>query len=430
MIPSCSAQQTYFSVPPPDAPELAARGSYSVGVRTLTVTHASQVDILKFDSTTGKAPVYDRPLTIELWYPARIPAGQTETTVYSSAMPGATPRPGVPSTFTIAGKALRDAPPAPGGPFPLVVVSHGYPGSRTFLTYLTENLASKGYVVAAIDHTDSVFGDVKGFASTLLNRSQDQLFTIDALTTGKSLPQDLRAMVDASKVAIVGYSMGGYGAVQSAGAGLSTSGLPAKLVPGAYFAPLVDGSPEFRSIKRESLKAVVAIAPWGAQPPFNSWDAPSFANIRVPSLFIVGDQDDVSGYLPGVRTIFDGAVNSDRCLLVYENARHNVGGNPSPPIGLDFVGEESFSEPVWRKDRITAINQHFITAFLDLVLKGDESRRSFLHVAPERSNEGVWPLPAGVSVGAAYASDGQKYWKGFQRRWAVGLEMHCATPAR
>ena len=76
----------------------------------------------------------------------------------------------------------------PGKSFPLVVVSHGYPGSRTFLTYLTENLASKGYVVAAIDHTDSVWGDIKPFPSTLFNRSSDQLFTIRALTEQASKP--------------------------------------------------------------------------------------------------------------------------------------------------------------------------------------------------------------------------------------------------
>jgi hypothetical protein len=34
------------------------------------------------------------------------------------------------------------------------------------MTYLTENLASKGYVVAAIDHTDSVFGAQAAFVST------------------------------------------------------------------------------------------------------------------------------------------------------------------------------------------------------------------------------------------------------------------------
>ncbi len=81
---------------------------------------------------------------------------------YESAMPGSA-GPDAPKTFLVPGKALRDAPPAAGERFPLVIVSHGYPGSRTFLTYLTENLASKGYVVAAIDHTDSVFGRQAAF---------------------------------------------------------------------------------------------------------------------------------------------------------------------------------------------------------------------------------------------------------------------------
>ncbi len=427
----CCAQQKYFSVPPVDAPQLAARGAYGVGVRTIDITHPGQIDILHFDKTTGKAPLYDRPLKIEIWYPAIIPAGQAETTVYTSAMVGATARPGVPKTFEIDGKALRNAAPVKDGPFPLVIVSHGYPGSRTFLTYLTENLASKGYVVAAIDHTDSVFGAVREFSSTLLNRSNDQLFTIDALSRqAKESGNFLNGIVDSSKVAIVGYSMGGYGAVQSAGAGLSPNGLPAKLVPGKYLEPLTAGNPAFQALKRDNLKAVVAIAPWGAQPPFNSWDANAFAEILIPALFIVGDQDDVSGYGPGVQHIFEGAVNSERCMLVYENARHNVGGNPPPAIPLDFTGEESFTEPVWRKDRITAINQHFITAFLDLYLKGDQTRRSFLYVTPEKSNDGQWPLAMGASVGAAYATEEQKYWKGFQRRWAVGLEMHCAAAAK
>jgi hypothetical protein len=50
-------------------------------------------------------------------------------------------------------------------------------------------------------------------------------------------------------------------------------------------------------------------------------------------------------------------------------------------------------------------------------------------VDPEISNEGKWPLTPGVSVGAKF-SDGTNYWKVFQRRWALGLEMHCsaATP--
>lgn len=425
-----SADPVFFSVPGVDAPELAARGPHAVGVRTIQLVHKDQVDILKFDKATGKAPLADRPLPVEAWYPATIPPGQVERTTYTSAMPGRLPA-GMPKTFSIAGKALRDAPPS-NGTWPLVIISHGYPGSRLFLTYLGENLASKGYIAVAIDHTDSVFGEVRGFPSTLLNRSNDQLFTIDEFTRMASDKANfLAGKIDTKNVAIIGYSMGGYGALASAGAGYSQNGTASKLVPGGYFDALTLTGSAFSARHHDNLKAIVAIAPWGAQPPHNNWDDAGFAAIKIPSLFIVGDQDDISEYRPGVKKAFDHAINSQRCMLVYQNARHNVGGNPPPPEAhADFTTLESFDEPVWRKDRIAAINQHFVTAFLDLYLKGDQSKRSYLNVPTKKSNDGVWPLPPGQNVGAAYskgpdAQPGVTYWKGFQRRFAVGLEMYC-----
>jgi len=420
---------TFFSVPPADAPELAPRGPYSVGVRTIEIKNPNQVDILNFDKTTGKAPIYDRPLTIEVWYPATIPPGAQERTVYEMGFPsGGAGFEGAPKTVSVTGKALRDAPPVKGSLFPLVVVSHGYPGSRYFLTYLTENLASKGYIVAAIDHTDSVFGREKAFQSTLLNRANDQLFTAGALDElAGHTGHFLNGILDSSHVAIVGYSMGGYGALASAGAGYSPSSMGHGFVPGGYFADWEAGSPKYQARLRKEVQAVVAISPWGSQPPYNAWDAAGLAGIHIPMLVIAGNQDDVSDYANGIKPAFEKAVHSDRCMLVYENARHNVGGNPAPQEALPaFVTREFFEEPVWRKDRITAINQHFITAFLDLTLKGDESKRAYLHVAPEISNDGKWPLPPGASVGAKF-NDGTDYWKGFQRRWALGLEMHCSA---
>jgi predicted dienelactone hydrolase len=379
--------QEAFSVPPVDSPELAARGRYGVGVRTIEIVHTGQVDILKFDKATGKAPLYDRPLTLEVWYPAVIPASSVERVVWEQAIPR-----GITGSFRTVGKALRDAAPVSGERFPLVVVSHGYPGSRIFMSYLSENLASKGYVVAAIDHTDSVFGKVAGFESTLLNRSADQLFTIEAM----SGVEFLKGTLDDSRVAIVGYSMGGYGALATAGAGYSKQGGSARLVPGGYFDAWIAGDPRFEGLKRDRIKAMVAIAPWGNQPPNNNWDEAGLAGIKMPSLFIVGDQDDTSGYEQGVRKAYRGVVNSDRYLLVYANARHNTGGNPAPPEVMgNFAARAFFDEPVWRKDRIAAINQHFVTAFLDLWLKGDASRRAYLDDAK----------------------------KGFQNRWAVGIEM-------
>jgi predicted dienelactone hydrolase len=422
---------TFFSVPAADAPELAARGPYSVGVRTVEIKNPGQVDILHFDKESGKAPLYDRPLTVEVWYPATIPAGVEERTVYQMGLQGPGQEvAGAPKTAAVLGKALRDAAPVQGKSFPLVVVSHGYPGSRFFLSYLTENLASKGYVVAAIDHTDSVLGEVRGFTSTLLNRASDQLFTVGAMEELAARKGNfLHGLVDSTRVGIIGYSMGGYGALASAGAGYSSGSMAHKIVPGGYFADWEEGSPKYQAQLRKEIRAVVAISPWGNQPPYHAWDAAGLAGIHIPMLVIAGNQDDVSDYAHGIRPAFEEAVHSDRCLLTYENARHNVGGNPAPAEVLgSFPMREYFEEPVWRKDRITAINQHFITAFFDLTLKGDESRRAYLHVTPEISNDGQWPLAQGQSVGAKF-SDGGNYWKGFQRRWAVGLEMQCAGAA-
>ncbi len=421
-----SAQQ-YYSVPGPDAPELAKRGTFAVGVRTLDIVHRAQPDILKFDKATGKAPLADRALKLEIWYPATIPAGQEEKTVYTSRIAGTQ---NVPGTFDFPGKALRDAPPVAGQKFPLVVVSHGYPGSRTLLTYLTENVASKGYVVVTIDHTDSVFGEVRPFPSTLLNRSTDQLFTIESIGELSKKPDSfLNGLADATNTAIVGYSMGGYGALTSAGAGYSKASPISTTIPGGYADDLMAESPKFQAIHRENIRAIVAIAPWGEQPPFNAWDERGLAGIRIPSLFITGDHDDVAVYEAGVKRAFERAVNSERCMLVFQNARHNTGGNPVPAGVNSFQVDQFYDEPVWRKDRMIGVNQHFITAFLDLYLKKDESRRSYLKQEVVLSNDGKWNAAQGADA-AAYSTGkdaaGNLFWKGFQRRNALGMEMYCS----
>ncbi len=424
------ASSPYFSVPPSDAPELARRGSYDVGVRTIQLVHKNQVDIIHFDKATGTAPLYDRPLTVEVWYPAQIPAGSKIETIYPMPMPGS--KPGAP-TINIPDLAMRDSVPLTGKKFPLVIVSHGYPGSRFFLSYLTANLASKGYVVAAIDHTDSVFDAQREFSSTLINRSRDQLFTIDSIVelSAKS-DQFLFGIVDASNVAVIGYSMGGYGALTTAGAGYSEASLLMAQVPGGYLKALAATSKEYQHTDRSRIKAVVAIAPWGEQAPFRVWDAGGLAGIKIPTLFIAGDHDDIANYTDGIRPAFEQAIHSDRCILVYANARHNTGGNPPPSVELPYVLTQAFDEPAWRKERIASINQHFITAFLDLNLKGDQSKAAYLHVAPEKSNDGKWSVPGNQRDNGEFSSgqdtQGELFWKGFQRREALGLEMTCKSP--
>lgn len=396
----------------PDAPELAARGTYPVGVRTLTLTHPDQLDVLR--AKDGQTPRYTRPLTVEVWYPARIPAGKTERVTYEQVMGSFNDpkRPLIP--FTFAGRAGRDAEPNPGtGAYPLVIVSHGYPGSRLMMTYLTENLASKGYVVVAIDHTESTFRDAGAFASTLLNRSLDDLFVLNEMArlgakTGKTF---LAGLLDADRTGLIGYSMGGYGALNAAGAGYTVraANFFGEMTGGSTaLQARMPGSPEFKPSQDPRIKAVVAFAPWGMERGF--WSTEGLSGLTRPILFVAGSKDDISGYEKGTKAIYEGAVNADRYLLTYLNARHNVAPNPPPPEslkpGLPLDEYLRYAEPAWNERRINNINQHFVTAFLGIHLKGQDYAKYF--DLPQNANDGSWT--------------------GFKPRTSVGLEMRHAKP--
>jgi hypothetical protein len=231
-----------------------------------------------------------------------------------------------------------------------------------------------------------------------------------------------------------GIPWAGYGALTSAGAGYSASSSLMRFVAGGYLQDWAADSPKFKAYDRSRIKAIVAIAPWGEQPPYQAWDVQGLAAIQIPSLFIAGEDDDVADYRNGIKPAFEHAIHSNRCLLVYENARHNTGANPAPPeASRNFSIMQSFDEPIWRKDRITSINQHFITAFLDLYLKGDQSKIPYLHVEPAHSNDGKWSVPPRQPDTGTFSTgkdgDGNAFWKGFQRRWALGLEMSCESAA-
>lgn len=408
----------YYGDARPDAPELAARGTLRVGVRTQAVENGDQLDILKAGETNPN-PRYSRKLTLEIWYPASLAPGASEHTVYTDVLgsgPGNPARPNTP--FQFPGRAARDAAPlpaaAPPGRYPLVIVSHGYPGSRLQMSYLTENLASKGYVVVAIDHAESTRADKAGFPSTLLNRPLDDLFVLRTVA-GWAKPGSghfLAGLVDTDRTALVGYSMGGYGVLNVAGAGISADA--AAFVPGGSLAIHQQGNAQYEARRDPRIKAVVAFAPWGGAN--RIWDDAGLAGLRTPTLFIAGDQDDISGYRDGVRRLFEGAVNADRYLLTYRGARHNTAPNPPPPAAAAAGLEDymAYAEPAWDGRRINNINQHFVTAFLGTTLKGQ----------PLQAYLDLPPLPAGGTAGPDAVT-----WKGFPKRSAVGLELQH-LPAR
>ena len=397
----------------PDAPEGAVKGDRVVGVRTMTFTDTNRPDVVNAPAE-GAIPVLDRAMTVEVWYPAA--DGTEPGGTYAALLRDGT------TEVELQGMAARDAAPAEGR-FPLVIISHGYPGNRFLMSHLGENLASKGYVAVAADHPDSTYDDMGLFASTLVNRPLDQAFLLNAMA---ELDDEIGAITDAERTGIVGYSMGGYGALIFGGAGVSEMALN-RTEPERYVAPRdmlarhASGDPDHADLIDPRVKAVVAIGPWGRNRDY--WDAEGLAGFEKPLLIVAGGQDDVSEY-PAIREIFEETTGTERYLLTFEGANHNAAAPMPAPAEAWEVSEElgyapfgHYADAVWDNVRMNNVLQHFTSAFFAMHLQGDPDAASYFELV-ESAEDGVWSVDdAGTPTGE------HTYWAGFPDRSAKGLRL-------
>ncbi|MFC4071629.1 alpha/beta hydrolase family protein [Actinoplanes subglobosus] len=112
--------------------------------------------------------------------------------------------------------------PARRGRYPLVVLSPGFTLHRHTLTLLAEELASRGYVVATVDHayesagTDFPGGTltctacdvVEAYADVATSRARDLSFVLDRLT-GPRPAWRHAGLIDRSRIGMAGHSIGG-----------------------------------------------------------------------------------------------------------------------------------------------------------------------------------------------------------------------------
>lgn len=403
-----------------ETPELGRVGSYALGTFEKEYLLPNRARISAMGAVTGSLPVEDRRLKVRIWYPATTGTSATRAS-YVHSFKG----PGQPAfEIVMQGAATPNAPALAAKKFPLVLMSHGFGGWNTQFSNLGETIASHGYIVASIDHSDAAITSksdfILSFGNVLLNRAQDQREVLTRL-----LDEASSLNIDADKVAVLGYSMGGYGALATAGASYDPASATLGRLPAAAQKILATDAPDIAA----KIDALIVFAPWGGQPDSRVWTPQSLARITAPTLVVGGDHDDIVNFREGVSWIFDQLSGTNRHMLVYREARHNIVGNPVPfAAQTAFPVIEFMNEPVWRQDRINMINQHFVRAFLDLHLKGDTAKAAYLNVPTEIAGKGDWPTGFGESVGGMMAGEGQpKYWRGFQRRWALGLEMYRAA---
>ncbi|QUH05446.1 alpha/beta hydrolase [Saccharopolyspora erythraea] len=175
-------------------------------------------------------PEERRELMVSLWYPSESRHGpraayvtptESELILESAGVTGV-PGEVLSTTRTHARVGVRPV----DGEFPLVVLSPGFSLPRTSLTGLAEDLASRGYAVAAIDHTYEAsaitFPDGRVTGCLLCgadpdgevvagSRAADISFVLDRLTGEDPL---WSRKIDADRIAMVGHSMGGAGAAR------------------------------------------------------------------------------------------------------------------------------------------------------------------------------------------------------------------------
>ena len=117
-----------------DSPELSKLGAYPVGVADVEFVQPGQAD-LRVDAPNASR--IDRRVPLKIWYPA---ATTGHGISYRTALSGET---GVDVPFEVPGIATAGSTAAKGR-FPLVVLAHGYGNTPEVLSWLGENLASKG----------------------------------------------------------------------------------------------------------------------------------------------------------------------------------------------------------------------------------------------------------------------------------------------
>ncbi|MGI5423514.1 alpha/beta hydrolase family protein [Streptomyces sp. CA-179760] len=202
-------------------------GPYTVGRRALHL-----VDRHRTDPWVPRAG--NRELMVSVSYPARGTSGspaaymtddEAQLLLEARGLGGVVPAATIAGARTPAREGVLPAP----GRFPLVLLVPGFSMPRTTLTSLAEDLASRGYVVASVDHAYESVGTAfpggriltcaacaqvhtrEEKAAAAHGRAKDMSFVIDELTKGRKVGALSRA-IDASRIGIAGHSIGGAAA--------------------------------------------------------------------------------------------------------------------------------------------------------------------------------------------------------------------------
>ena len=279
--------------------DVHANGPFAAGARVIRYTKSSVV-----------TPSQNRVLDTVIWYPAPPGSGPIDT--------------------TYAG--VRDAPlDGSGGPYPLLMFSHGSCGYALQSTFFTPLLATYGFVVVAPPHPGNTLADYpncntpQAIANSAQERPQDIIYVLDQmLAANDDSTSPFFGAIDPARLGMSGHSFGGFTTYRDVA-------LDPRFKVAMPLAPAVRGSPV----------------------------------LTIPSLNMIG-QIDTYVSIPAVRTAYANA-SPPKFLVEIPNAGHFAFSNgcfPSPDCNPPTTLTQNEAH---------AIVLRWVLPFLEVHLAGDTS---------------------------------------------------------
>lgn len=222
----------------------APRGPYAVGTFTRLLVDESRPEIYSGNDEPRK-------LMMQVWYPAQSPPPEAQPAAWmpeaNLVAPEIAEYIGLPRFFLdhlvyARSSAYENLPPArQGGPYPLLVFVHGWNGFRQQTTFIMQELASQGYVVASLDlpygarmvvFPDSTVArnnpaalpstrgltqaEYEAIARKLVSQwSKDIGYTLSTFEKMNADPQEpLNGLLEMDKIGIFGHSTGGGAVIE------------------------------------------------------------------------------------------------------------------------------------------------------------------------------------------------------------------------